>query len=1064
MRRALREMARLLRGVLAVAVACLVLAGALGLAVAWRLSDGPLDLAWAARRIEAAANARGGTSRLAIGGFAVRWRGFEGGARRGLELGLRDVRLVDGGGAALASVGTLDASVSMAGLLRGEVVPRGFAASGLELRLVREADGRVTLDLGGIELLDRGGLAGDGQAGEADAAGLADSLAELARPPRLDESAAAPGVRHLQQLRSVRLSDAVVTLQDRALGGSWRLDLDRLELERQGAGGVRGAAAARLALGSAVAGIDARAELTPDGGTELLATLAPLAAARLQEAANAQPGVDLGPEDLLDAAVQGSARLRLDAALRPVAGTLHAEAGTGRMRVAGAVIGFDRLSVDAEAGWVVPGWTLPQRLSVGRAQAVVHAPNGAWPTTLGGTAAIERAGGRVSGTASATLDHVAFADVGSLWPARLGGQVRPWIVENITGGTARDAAVTVRFDAGEDLRQVRLAAIEGSLVGEDATIWWLRPVPPVERAQAVLTIKDPQTLDIAIASGRQGGLALRDGTIHITGLDVKDQFMTLGADVSGPITEVLGILRHPRVRLLDRKPMTMRNPGGAMAGRLGVFLPLNHDLTFDDVKISARARATELRLGGLIAGRDLERGDVRLELTPEQLSVAGQATVGGVAAEISTTLDFRDGPGSQVVQRARAAGRATPRQMVAAGLDTGGIMEGGAGQFTAAYAQRRDGTAELLVGADLREAALGLVGWKKAVGAPAEASARLVLRGDKLQGIEALRAQGPGMAVEGRAQMVGDRPLLLVLDRVVLGATQGAGQVRLPGGPGEPIRATLSGAVLDLSSQLSGSGKGSEGSGAWVADVRFDRVLLAGQRGVAGVVAHAEHDGRRLSWLDVTSGAPEQVQATIRPEGAGRRVVARAADGGALLRAMDVVDTVQGGALAVDGVYDDGVSPAALSGTAELAGFRVRDAPALGKLLQAVTIFGVVEALSGPGLSFRQATIPFRYDGSVLDFNDARAFSASLGLTARGRIDQRRGVMDLQGTVVPAYVLNSFLGRIPLLGRLFSAEAGGGLVAVNYTLRGPVGNPSVTVNPLSALTPGFLRGLFHIFD
>ena len=100
----------------------------------------------------------------------------------------------------------------------------------------------------------------------------------------------------------------------------------------------------------------------------------------------------------------------------------------------------------------------------------------------------------------------------------------------------------------------------------------------------------------------------------------------------------------------------------------------------------------------------------------------------------------------------------------------------------------------------------------------------------------------------------------------------------------------------------------------------------------------------------------------------------------------------------------------------------------------------------------------------MLELTEARAFSASLGLTVRGRIDQRRGVLDLQGTVVPAYVLNSLLGRIPVLGKLFSAERGGGLVAVNYTLRGPIANPSVSVNPLSALTPGFLRGLFHIFD
>jgi hypothetical protein len=35
---------------------------------------------------------------------------------------------------------------------------------------------------------------------------------------------------------------------------------------------------------------------------------------------------------------------------------------------------------------------------------------------------------------------------------------------------------------------------------------------------------------------------------------------------------------------------------------------------------------------------------------------------------------------------------------------------------------------------------------------------------------------------------------------------------------------------------------------------------------------------------------------------------------------------------------------------------------------------------------------------------------------------------------------------------------------MNYSLRGPVANPTVAANPLSAITPGFLRGLFGLFD
>ena len=94
---------------------------------------------------------------------------------------------------------------------------------------------------------------------------------------------------------------------------------------------------------------------------------------------------------------------------------------------------------------------------------------------------------------------------------------------------------------------------------------------------------------------------------------------------------------------------------------------------------------------------------------------------------------------------------------------------------------------------------------------------------------------------------------------------------------------------------------------------------------------------------------------------------------------------------------------------------------------------------------------------------DARAFSPSLGLTAKGTFDLGANTVDVNGTIVPAYFFNSLLGDIPLVGRLFSPERGGGVFAASYSVRGSLDNPDVSVNPLSALTPGFLRGLFGLF-
>ncbi len=1050
----------LTRAVLVLLMAVAVLGGVGLAALSWRLGQGPLDVGWLARRIEAMANTPDAPTQVSIGGAAIRWQGFGEGASRALDLQLRDVQLSRTGDR-VAAVAVADLALSPAELLVGRIVPRDIQLDGLRLRLLRDADGRVGLDLGSTH--PEPSPAGQAADGSGDAPpNVADTMAALARPPGADRAGAAPFLRNIEQLRSVRLRNAAVTLVDRRLGATLDASDGTLDLQRQPGGGVVGNGTAALALAGAASRLTLRAELA-EGGTQVAASLSPVSLSALAAALPA-----LAPAAQVDAALELSAVATLSAALRPRSLAVHAAAGGGRARLPAADLAFESLALDATGEWEdTASWGLPTRVALSRLQVVVASPAGGWDTTLGATGKAVRRADRLRADLALTVDHLAFADLPRLWPAAWGGHARPWIAENITAGTAQDGQVTLGLEAPTDLSKIAVVAAGGTLQGDDVTIHWLRPVPPIEHAQALLTLQGPDVIEIAVPSARQGAGQLSNGMVRINGLTVKDQFLAVNADVAAPVPDLLTLLRHPRLHLLDRHPIPIRNPAGLLAGKLSVNLPLEEHLEFSDVAIHAQGQLSALRLGGLVAGRDLDRGDIAIDVTADALKATGRATVGGIPAALAVDMDFRPGPPSQVIQRATASGVTTAQQLAAAGLDAGGLIGAGTGSFNAAYQTQRDGQGEVRVQADLRDAALAVAGWTKTAGQPATASARLVLKADRLQGISDLQAQGPGMQVRGHADLAGDKPSMLVLDPIVLGPTRARGEVRLPGTPDQPIRAKLNGTVLDLSTELAAKpsrGNAPKDSAPWVVDASFDKVLLAEGRSLGAVTAHAEHDGRRLRVLQAQSGGPERLQAVVKPQGNGRQVSVRAADGGALLRTLGVLQTVDGGQLAIDGRYDDSGAVSVLSGAADLRQFHVRDAPAIGKLLQALTVYGIGEAMSGPGLAFSQLTAPFRWDGDVLDLNEVQAFSASLGLTAQGRIDTARKTLDLKGTIVPAYVLNSALGRIPLLGRLFSAERGGGLFAVNYAVRGPLDDPAVSVNPLSALTPGFLRRMFRIFD
>ncbi len=414
-----------------------------------------------------------------------------------------------------------------------------------------------------------------------------------------------------------------------------------------------------------------------------------------------------------------------------------------------------------------------------------------------------------------------------------------------------------------------------------------------------------------------------------------------------------------------------------------------------------------------------------------------------------------------------AHGRATAAQLSNAGVPW---LTGGSAGLDVDYASRRDGTGTLGLAANLLDATVATpFGWDKPPGEAANVAATLRLTGDRLVGVDALRAEGTGLKLVSHATMPAGQPRTLVLDELQLGRTQATGSIALPSGASGALRVVLHGSALDLSAYLKQRNSGpqtdedDETPGRpWDVNLQFGRVILAKDEALAPASVIAASDGLHILHAEISAGTKGEVRASIVPAAGGRRLSVDSADAGAVLLAAGVADNIRGGKLRLDGSYDDHAPHAPLNGTATLDDFRVIDAPAIGRLLQAMTLYGAVDLLRGPGLGFRRAVVPFRWQQRVLHLQSARAFSTSIGLTAQGDIDMRRRQASVDGTIVPAYFFNQLLGNIPLVGKLFSPEKGGGVFAARYTVRGKLADPVVSVNALSALTPGFLRGVFGL--
>ncbi len=1043
--------ARAVHVLLGLALVVAIVAGLAALGLAWRLAQGPLDVTWLLRTAESVMGTglQSGLGQVRIGQATMAWNGFNGGGHSGLELRLRDVRTVGPEGQALASVTLADVTLAPLPLIAATVAPRRIMLDGVRIRAVRGLDGAVRLD-----------AASDGQSQQTGDFG--DVLAVLRRP-----AGSAGDDPALSALEHVIVEHARVTLVDEASDASVEGELAELDLRRQPAGGIVGTASGSFVTGRTTLALSMKAELLAAGGTHVEATLAPVGLQTVDIGALARLSPQLAVLGGLETSIGMQASLDLTAGLRPERATLHASAGPGTLSVPDSTpVTFDGASLQAAATWDGESWR-PRTVKVDPAEAVLVV-GGMRRSTARITLSAQHGDGQTVAQAALRFDRAQFGDLPALWPKAWGGHVRPWLTDNVTAGTAHDAAFTATIAIpDDDPGKAKVTAAGGTLEADEVVVHWLRPVPPIEHARAVLTVTGPDDLVIAVPRASQGPIALKDGVIRFTGLSHKDQYMALTATIQGAVPDVLKVLREPRLNLLSAHPIPITGSAGRAVAQLKLNVPMFDHLTFDQVSIASTGRLTGLRLDGLVAGRDLSHGDITYDVTQDGLTAAGAATVAGVAGHADVQMNFKSGPPTEVLQQARLVGRVGAAELAANGLGSGGLLTSGSAVVDTSYSEQRDGVSRVSVKADLTPAGLSALGWRKAPGAAARAAAVVTLRHGSITGVPQLTASGPGMTLAARATMVDGAPRMLQVEQFVLGPTRIAGEVEFPADDTGPIRVQVSGPVLDVSDQVGGLFDGGASGGAgrsFIADVRFGRVMLGHGRLLTDVAAHVERIGGRLQSVQATTGGKERVRASITPVQNGRRLLVQAADLGALLTGLDLTRTIQGGALSVDARYDDRFADPPLEGRIQLQNFGVKDAVIVGKLLQAVTVYGIVDALRDTGVYFAELQMPFCLCGQVVRLGPSRAFSSSLGITAKGWIDLDRKLIEIAGTVVPAYAVNAALGRLPFVGRLFSPERGGGLIAANFKVDGTLDRPSVSVNPFSLLTPGFLRQLFGLFS
>ena len=167
---------------------------------------------------------------------------------------------------------------------------------------------------------------------------------------------------------------------------------------------------------------------------------------------------------------------------------------------------------------------------------------------------------------------------------------------------------------------------------------------------------------------------------------------------------------------------------------------------------------------------------------------------------------------------------------------------------------------------------------------------------------------------------------------------------------------------------------------------------------------------------------------------------------------FDFIKGFTEGKLIYNSTYDEKSSISNL----KIYDFKVQNVPVLAKLLSLASLQGIADVLTGEGIRFNMFEMDFKSKEKLMTFDEIYALGPAISILMEGYIEKKR-LVSLRGTLVPATTLNKVIGSIPILGKiLVGKKTGEGVFGVSFKIKGHPKNLKTSVNPIKTLTPRFI--------
>jgi len=1016
--------------------------------LAWRLIyEGPIHMAFLAPYVEHSIAEANRDFKVDIEDTVLTWAGWP----RGLDLRAINLHVKDPRDRDLAILPEVSLTLSARAMLHGLVAPSKVEVLSPDLTLFRRSDGTMMF---GFQKLE-----GNPQATAANGPSPAEIIEDL-----LDQS---DPDKPQGYLRSISIINGRIAVDDRSAGMLWEAQHVNFEVSRNADGTLGGHLSADLPQFGAPALAQASIVIDPRAGTVEVDTAFQgldiaslgLIEPKLAELSNSEVtlsgrastkgpvGGVPGPIDFQVNTANGTLNLT-GKTKEPV--PLKLMQATGRIDFNKDLFHLEKLSLD------IGGPTIEVSGDIDGAMSGAASDGGAPLLNL-----------------NLKAEKYPASWMDRYWPAGAAANTRDWLVPNIPEGMVEQvtADMALRLPS-EATGAAKLEHLKGAMSTSGLTVHYLRPMPPITDGVATATF-DADSFDAVITGGHVGDIKLQKGYLHITGLDVEDQFIKVGGDVASSLKDALKLLDHPRLGYASKIGLKPDEAGGAAQASLDFDFPAEKSLTFARVKIKVDAEVQNVAMKRIRFGQDVTDGTLALKLDEKGMTVSGPVKYAGADLDIKWSQAFADQV--DVRETFQAKGRTSTGSRALVGYDFRPWVDGPS-DVDLKFSRRDDGRGTLEANFDLKDAVLAMdfLKWRKPEGIPGQGSLKLHLKGDKPIDITDLVIDGEGFSIAGGATFAPDGGSIAKLSLKKADIAKSALIDLVADFSNNATSVSVGGGVMDVEPWMAERDKP-------VTTQQLDADELKEQRpyAIAGQLAKVRlSEGDELTnitfdirhdpiWWDkiyfngkLPSGVP--IVFSYAPGDPGtHRLKVETDDGGGAFKTLGIYDSIKGGKLDIDGTVKDDEPHRPMKGQMKMTSFRLLHTPFAVRFLSVATLTGLVDSLTGEGFLFAGASAKFSKTRGKVDVSDFRTAGPSIGLTSKGSIDMDANKIDLKGALVPAYALNSILGNIPIIGEWIQGGKGEGLFSATYSISGDLSEPKIDVNGWSALAPGFIRNLFE---